>query len=138
MNLKLIDEKIFALTEAEKENLFNQQTEKFDYLNQEINGYKFHVISSLKELKALADKMKNGAFYCRNVILKGEYLILTIDNGDDKDFTNFGIKIEDSITDSLVFDTGVNLKLYVNMPSPQHVRDVFNQFAQKNNIINEQ
>lgn len=137
MNLKLTDEKISALTEAEIENLFNEQTEKINYLNQEINNYKFHVVSSLQELRTLADKMKNAAFHYRTLILKGEYLILTIDNGQDKDFTNFGIKI-DSISNSLMFDTGVNLKLYMNMPSPQHVRDVFNQFAQKNNIKNEQ
>ena len=78
-----------------------------------------------------AEAMKNAAFHYKNLIMKGEYLILTIDNGQGEDFTNFGIRKE---SNNLIFDESVKLKLYMNRNSPEHVWDAFKLYAKKNNI----
>ena len=131
MNLQLSNEQINSLTSQEQEELFTKQTEKHNYLNQTIDDYKFSVISALPELQKLADRMKNAAFHYKNLIMKGEYLILTIDNGQGEDFTNFGIRKE---SNNLIFDESVKLKLYMNRNSPEHVWDAFKLYAKKNNI----
>lgn len=106
---------------------------KFEFLNQEIDGYDFKVISSLDELKYLAETMYNASFHYAKKISNEEYLIMTITNKNNpkENYTNFGIVIEE---EKLIFDGGVNLKMYQNKTSPKVIAEVFKAFADKNNI----
>jgi hypothetical protein len=136
MNLHLSEQHINSLSNLEQEELFKSQIEKYNYLNQTIDGYKFSIVSTLPELQKLAEKMKNAAFFYKNFIMRGEYLILTIDNRKEEDFTNFGLYIKDS---QLIFDNVVKLRLKQNLIAPYNTNQAFQKFAQKNNIIiNEQ
>lgn len=130
--LHLSSEEIGSLNQAETELLFKLQTAQYNDLNQTIDNCVFSVISELSDLKKLAEEMKNAAYHYRNKILLGEYLILTINNGIKNEFTNFGLRIEDS---QLIFDDGVKLRLKQNEIAPDNISQVFQKYAQNNKII---
>ena len=132
MKTHLNDKELELLTKEEREELFKTQTLKFDYLNQTIDECVFTVISSIPDLKKLATEMQNAAFLYENIILKGEYLILTINNGIKNEFTNFGLRIEDS---QLIFDSGVLLRLKNNLIAPENINKVFQKYAENNKIM---
>ncbi len=118
----------------EKNELFKEQTNKYLFLNQTINEYDFEVIDTPDKLMELSKVMKNAAREYIHKIIAGEYLILTVREnhcGSDDKLTNFGLRIEDS---NLIFDEGVNLKMYQNKTSPKEIAVVFKEFADKNNI----
>lgn len=132
MKTHLNDKELELLTKEEREELFKTQTLKFDYLNQTIDECVFTVISSIPDLKKLATEMQNAAYYYVTKILKGEYLILTINNGIKNEFTNFGLRIEDS---QLIFDSGVLLRLKNNLIAPENINKVFQKYAENNKIM---
>ncbi len=110
-----------------------ETAKKFENLNQEIDGYIFKVNSSLDELKKLAEKMYNASFHYAKKISNGEYLIMTITNKDnpEENYTNFGLIIKDL---KLSFDSSVCLRMYLNLPSPKPIVEVFKKFTDKNDI----
>ncbi len=122
------------LSLIEKTELFKEQIKKYQFLNQIINEYDFKVIDTPDKLLELSKKMKNAAREYFDKIIAGEYLILTVcENhcGSEDKFTNFGLRIEDS---NLIFDEGVNLKMYQNKTAPKEIAMVFKKFVDKNNI----
>ncbi len=119
------------MDQLEISTLFEVQTKKYDFLNQQIENYNFKVISTLNELNSLANTMGNCARTYFNKIVNGRCIILTISHKyNPSHFTNFCLNIRKP---SLWLDH-TNLKIKHNYRPPQHMAEAFKKFADQNHI----